>query len=63
MKSTTWAANQVWKILAFQYEPLESQLRQMLNNQKEFEFLKKYNKSTKLDKIRILDNFASKLGL
>ena len=60
---TRICADTSWKILAFQYKPLETQLREMLTNQKEHEFLKKYNKSTKLDKIRILDNFASKLGL
>ncbi len=63
MKAKKFAADTLWKALSFQYEPLETQLRQMLTNLKEYEFLKKYNDSTKLDKIRILDNFASKLGL
>ena len=56
------AGDKLFKMLAFQYKPLEKQLFKWCQDNKQSKILKKYKEGSSEFKIKILDRVAQELG-
>lgn len=61
--SNKTSADQVFGILAFQYKPLETAMLKFCRENDQLKVISTYEGATAGQKIRILDRFASFLGL
>lgn len=56
-------ADTIFKMLSFQYKPLEAELLKGLAKTGRHDLIKKYEAFTSAQKIKLLDNMASEYGL
>ena len=63
MRKAKQAGEMVFKMLKFQYEPVEKQLLKWCKDHKRNDIIKKYKNADSITKIAMLDRTAQEMGL